>query len=125
MISGQRKEALVAEVFVRDHSILAGLPEKLGGQDEGMDPHELLESALAACTILTAQLYANRKGIPLESTDVQVRILSEGAETQMSLEISFRGDLTDEQKARLTEIVGKCPIHRLLTSKVSIETTIL
>ena len=105
-------------------SIISGVPEKLGGQDEGPNPHELLESALAACTIITVQMYTDRKGIPLESTDVKVNTVSEGAESVISLEISFRGNLTPEQKTRLAEIAHKCPIHKLLESKVSIETKV-
>jgi uncharacterized OsmC-like protein len=27
----------------------------------------------------------------------------------------FKGALTDEQKQRLVEIAGKCPVHRALT----------
>ncbi|WP_374031340.1 OsmC family protein [Bdellovibrio bacteriovorus] len=120
MVEGRRKENLVAEMSVREHKVHAGLAEKLGGKDEAPDPHELLESALAACTILTVQLYANRKGYKLESTDVKVKIESEGPETQISREITFRGELTDEEKARLYDIAGRCPIHRLLESKVTI-----
>ncbi|MBL8131915.1 MAG: hypothetical protein JNL42_08660, partial [Anaerolineae bacterium] len=29
--------------------------------------------------------------------------------------LRFIGNLTDEQKARLLEIAGKCPVHRALT----------
>ncbi len=124
MITGKRKDGLVAELSVRDHHFLAGLPEKLGGHDEGPNPHELLEAALTACTILTAQMYAARKGFPLDSADVTVKIISEGPETVISREVSFRGNLTDEQKARLSEIVERCPIHLLLESKVKIDTTV-
>jgi putative redox protein len=100
------------------------LPAKLGGQDEAPDPHELLESALAACTILTAQLYANRKGLPLESTEATVRVVSEGAETRIAREVHFTGELDETQRARLLEIVNKCPIHRLLESRIVIETAV-
>lgn len=101
------------------------MPEKLGGHDEGLDPHELLEAALAGCTILTAQLYANRKGMKLESTDVTVKVVAESKTSSViSREVSFRGDLSEEDKARLTEIVNKCPIHNLLESQIKIETTV-
>jgi putative redox protein len=123
MITGIRKDGLVAEITARGHTITSGLPEKLGGRDEGPDPHELLEAALAGCTILTAQLYANRKGMKLESTDVKVKIVSEGKDSVINREVSFRGDLTPEEKARLLEIVNKCPIHNLLESNIKIETT--
>lgn len=124
MVNGHRKELLVAELIVREHHILSGLAEKLGGHDEGADPHELLEAALAACTILTAQLYANRKGWKLESTDAVVKVVSEGAETKIDRVVAFRGELADDEKARLLDIVNRCPIHKLLESKVSINTTL-
>lgn len=124
MVTGQRKELLVATMVAGNFSIISGVPEKLGGRDEGPNPHELLEAALAACTIITVQMYADRKGIPLESTDVKVTTVSEGAESVISRELSFRGNLTPEQKTRLTEIADKCPIHKLLESKVTIQTTV-
>jgi putative redox protein len=124
MVTGERQELLVAKMVAGNFSIISGVSEKLGGRDEGPNPHELLEAALAACTIITVQMYADRKGIPLESTDVQVKTVSEGAESVISREISFRGNLTPEQKIRLAEIADKCPIYKLLVSKVTIETNV-
>jgi len=125
MVTGFRKNDLAAELTAKTHTFLSGVSEKLGGKDEGPDPHDLIEAALTACTIITVQMYANRKAIPLESTDVTVKILSEGPETQINRQISFRGDqLTEEQKTRLAEIANKCPIHRLLESNIKIETAV-
>jgi putative redox protein len=125
MVQGKRKEGLVAELIVRDHHFISGVSENLGGHDEGADPHELLESALAACTIITGQMYANRKGYKLDSIDVVIRILSEGhGETKFSREVTYHGDLTAEEKDRLTQIINRCPIHLLLESKVTIETIV-
>ncbi len=124
MVTGQRQELLVAKMVAGNFSIVSGVSEKLGGHDEGPNPHELLEAALVGCTIITTQMYANRKGIPLESTDVVVKIVSEGAETLIEREVSFRGNLTPEQKTSLAAIVEKCPIHKLLESKVTIQTKV-
>jgi len=124
MVSGQRREVLVADIVAGHYQIISGVSKDLGGGDEGPDPHSLLEAALTACTVITAQMYALRKGMKLESTDVIVKILSEGAETRIGREVSFRGELTAEEKIRLTEIVNKCPIHKLLESHVKIETTV-
>jgi putative redox protein len=124
MVSGKRQSGLVASLQVREHNFLSGLADNFGGHDEGPSPHELLESALAACTVLTVQLYANRKGWKLESTNVKVKILSEGEETLISREIYYTGDLSEDQCARISEIVVKCPIHKLLESKIRIETIV-
>lgn len=124
MITGIRKEKLVAEMNIRTHKIVSGVVEKLGGRDEGPNPHELLEAALAACTIITAQMYADRKGIKLDSADVEVKIISEGKDSILSREISFKGDLSQEDISKLSEIVEKCPIHKLLESNVKINTLV-
>jgi putative redox protein len=123
MVEGKRIEKLAVEIKSGAHTWLADVPAKLGGADRGPGPHELLESALTACTIITVQMYANRKGWPLTSTNVKVTVDKEGAESHIAREISFVGELSDEQKARLLEIADKCPIHKLLTSHISITTT--
>ena len=125
MITGKKINQLAVEMNAGSHTLLSGLTAKLGGNDEGLNPHELLEAALAACTILTVQMYAARKGIKLVSTDAKVVIISEGPETLIKRELTFHGDLTSEERLKLEEIASKCPIHRLLESKVKVETEVL
>lgn len=68
-------------------------------------------------------MYANRKQWPLESTDVKVHIISENKEgTVISRDVSFKGDLTQEQRDQLLVIANKCPIHKLLSGPVQIHT---
>jgi putative redox protein len=122
MITAKRNGKLGAVSTVRDHQVVSGITKQSGGDDEGMSPHELLETALASCTIITVQMYANRKAWPLESTDVVVTTDSEGANSHLTREITFKGNLDEEQRARLLEIANKCPIHKLLTSNIEIET---
>ena len=125
MISGRRLQQYVAELHSATNSLLSDLPESLGGTGSGFDPHELFEAALAACTILTVQMYADRKQWPLESTDVKVHIETEGAQSRLVREISFRGPLDAEQVDRLVSIADKCPIHKLMTSDISISTVLV
>lgn len=125
MITGKKINKLAVDMNIRNHALISGLTENLGGSDEGPNPHELLEAALAACTILTVQMYADKKGIKLESTQALVKILSEGSETRILRELNFKGDLSKEEINKLTEIAEKCPIHRLLQSQVIIDTKVL
>jgi putative redox protein len=122
MVEGKRYNFLAAQIMAKTHEIIAGVGVDVGGKDEGPDPHELVEAALAACTVITVQMYANRKEWPLQSTDVKIYIESEGAKTEIVREVHFKGDLTDEQRSRLLDIANKCPIHRLLSSEVHITT---
>ena len=126
MIKGNRKENLVAEIKTEKHTFLSGVKEKSGGHDEGPDPHELLESALAACTILTLQMFANRRQWNLESADVEIQITSESkTESKISRKIKLIGDLTPEQEKTLLDIANKCPIHNLLKSNIEIITELV
>lgn len=125
MVTGKRREALVAALTAGAHQIIADVSKELGGTDLGPGPHEILEAALAACTIITVQMYANRHQWNLESTNVKVAVDKEGAESHLTREISFIGDLTEVQKSKLAEIAEKCPIHKLLTSHITISTRVL
>lgn len=123
MVTGTRKGGIAAHLKIRGHEMIADEGSALGGRDAGPNPHEMIEAALTACTIMTLQLYADRKQWPLESADVSVLIEKEDSkETLILREIVLRGELSEEQKARLLEIANKCPIHRLLTGSVHIET---
>lgn len=126
MVEGTRRGDMAAAVRARHFEILSGIEPKIGGQDDGPDPHELLEASLASCTILTVQLYAKRKSWPLVATTVNVAITTEGpAGTTIQRDVSFGGDLSDEQRQRLLEIADKCPIHRILAGSVAIVTTMV
>ena len=120
MIVGAGGPDFVVELKVRDHTLVSGLPPKLGGQDEGPDAHELLEAALTACTIQTVHMYAQRKGFELTCLFVEVKIESEGAESLLRRKIRFEGNLSEQEQTRLFEIAERCPIHRLLESKITI-----
>lgn len=113
---------LVVKSTVRSHSILADTGVASGGQDEAMNPHEILETALAACTAITLKMYAKRKNIPLEDVHVEVHTVSEGKEESvLSRKVQLLGPLSAEDKTRLMEIAAKCPVHKLLISHITIQ----
>ena len=83
---------------------------------------------------MTLALYARRKQWPLEGVTVRLehsRIHAkdcEECETQEGMldriesEITLEGSLSQEQRARLLEMAGRCPVHRTLTSEINIRT---
>ncbi len=119
-------------VTARRHSLLTDEPVEAGGDDAGPTPYEFLLAALGGCTAMTLELYARRKGIPLEKVAVELedtRIhaqdcadceTKEGHITEISRRIRLEGPLSPEQRRRLLEIAAKCPVHRTLTAEIKV-----
>lgn len=114
------------------HHLVADEPESAGGSSAGPDPYDYLLTSLGACTSMTIGLYARRKQMPLENItvslwhshiyakDCEECETKEGMLDRIDLEVELTGPLSEEQHAKLMEIAGKCPVHRTLTSEISI-----
>lgn len=120
-----------AQLLVTDgHAAVADEPVDQGGHDLGPGPYDLLLWALGACTAMTLLMYARRKGWALEDIAVELthdrRHIDDGAIAEgeaggrievIERKIALRGDLDEEQRARLLEIAGRCPVSRTITSQ--------
>ncbi len=122
----ERPNELPQVLHVRAHTLRADIGTDGGGNDEAPDPHDYFDASLAACKALTATWYAKRNGIPLERVESHVeRDASEERKGRYVLRVrlAFHGPLTDEQKTRLYDVVGRCPVHKLMTTaEVVVET---
>lgn len=104
------------------HALTGDEPGALGGTDAGPSPFGFLLSALGSCKAITCRMYADRKGYALESMRVGLSMdRRERDETVIQAEIELSGDLTDEQRRRLLEIAGRCPVERTLTGQIRVE----
>ena len=110
------------DITIGTHRLRADEEADQGGGDTGVGPHELLLSALGACTSMTLRMYAARKGWPLTSVHVALGGGPIDGKYAITREISMTGDLDAEQRQRLLEIADKCPVHRTLTGEVVIQT---
>jgi putative redox protein len=116
---------LSQSIKVGPHSLVADEPVDNQGEDLGPNPMEYLCAALGSCTALTAKLYAQRKGWPLEETEVRVTLDRQEELTRFDRKVKFVGALDPGQKERLLEIVNHCPVHKVLIGKIQIETKLL
>lgn len=118
-----KKESYRTVIETDDHQFVTDEPINVGGKDLGPNPGELLSAALAACGTATMKMYAERKGWNLEEAIVDVDFENNRKEdyTVFIKKIRLKGDLDEEQKAKLREIAGKCPIHRILTGSIEIK----
>lgn len=122
----------VAKTFSgKGHTLTTDEPEEFGGADLGPTPLETFLSALGSCKTMTARMYADRKGWPLDeavcSVEMQRRVPAAGGSTQvphLDVSIEFRGDLTDEQRQRLYEIANRCPVQSIVTGECVLTSTL-
>jgi putative redox protein len=120
------------EIDARGHLFVADEPRAVGGTDVGATPYEYLLAALAACTAMTARMYADRKGWPLEGVEVRLRTSRshekdcEQCETQqvgitrIERKLELTGSLTDEQRARILAIADRCPVKQTLARGIEV-----
>ena len=111
-----------------DRAYVYEIPSKRGG------PYDLLSASLGACKSMTMRLYADRKGWTIERIRVEVAHdkihaddcadceARDGKIDEFRVSIDVEGALDEDQRARLIEIAGRCPVHRTLESEIKIRT---
>lgn len=117
------KELYKIEIKTPTGNILyADEPIEKGGQDKGFSPRELLASSLAACTCATVRMYADRKTWDLEKVKASIELIEEDGQTKFTRKLEFIGKLDETQRKRLLAVANACPIHKMLTGTIAIET---
>jgi putative redox protein len=119
------------------HSYVSDEPEVANGNDLGPGPYELLLWALGSCTAMTLLMYARTKGWDLADVSVHLthdRVYADdrsnaehgtGKVEVIERQISIRGDLSEEQRQRLLEIAGRCPVHKTIMGSVKVVDSII
>ncbi|GAB2774874.1 bifunctional alpha/beta hydrolase/OsmC family protein [Rhabdobacter roseus] len=131
-------DGYTTQIQAGPHQLVADEPEKLGGNNFGPTPYELVSAGLGACTAITLRMYADHKKWDLQEVYVHLDYHKVHAEDCLACEdasvsgkidqfhrvIELIGDLDDDQRARLLEIANKCPVHKTLHSTIDIQTTL-
>jgi putative redox protein len=122
---------------VGSHFLTADEPIDFGGNNYGPSPYELVSAGLSACTVMTLQMYAKRKGWALDNVKVHTSFGKSHAEDCQDCEtdsakldtfhreITLSGNLDEKQKLRMLQIADKCPVHKTLHNTVQVLTKLL
>lgn len=121
------EEKYLMNISAGNNSILADEPIAKGGQEKGFNPLEILAASLSSCTTATIKMFADRKEWDLQEVSVQVLFDNETKEgvSLFKKVITLTGNLTDEQKETLHKVAHACPIQKVLTGEIQIESELV
>jgi putative redox protein len=117
-VTARRRQGFTHEVEIQGgHRLVIDEPREAGGGDQGPSPTRTLAAALAACTAITAEMYAARKGWEVGDVEVEVEMEYAPASVPSSLVVTLRlpRGLSSDQVERLHQIAARCPVHRALS----------
>ncbi len=131
------REGTVVEMQARTFSWRGDEPLAAGGTDVGPTPYEILLGGLAACIAITLRLYANHKGILLAEVGVTLEFdrvhaddcvgcdeRADGWIDRIRSHVTIHGSFDEAQRARLTQIAQRCPVHKTLANGVQLVDTV-
>ena len=130
-------DGFTTQMKVGNHYMVADEPTNYGGNDFGPSPYELVSAGLSACTAMTIQMYAKRKGWKIDNVEVHTfygkthAIDCEYCDEDsakidtFNREIKLESDLDEKQIKRVLQIANKCPVHKTLHSQIQIVTNLI
>ncbi len=97
-----------------------------------LTPHGMLLASVASCTAIVLNSFANHHEIPLKAVTVDCRYdpetndegkgygEGESEQTLIREQLSFEGDLDNDQLKRLHEVAKACSVRRMLENGIKI-----
>ena len=121
----RRRDGYTHDVEIDGHELVTDEPESAGGAGHGPAPTRLLAAALASCTATTMEMYANRKGWDVGNLEVAVEMEYGKPSVPSAFRVTLKlpESLSEEQRDRLQEIAGRCPVHRVLSREAEVTVT--
>ena len=119
------------EAQVRSHRIVMDQPERVGGDDAGPQPVELLGAALGGCAALYVQRFLHTRDLPSEGLRVEVEQHGATNPSRVAgfvVRIVLPVALSETHAEILERVVRSCPVHNTITEgalvSVRIETDV-
>jgi putative redox protein len=109
------------------NTVIADEGEDKGGKDMGFNPHQLFLASLGACTCATVRMYADRKEMNLDEVKVHLSLERDEEKniTNITRQVNFTGNLTGEERDKLLAIANKCPVHKMMSNPIIINTQMI
>lgn len=132
LVKSNPEQKYQQQITAGSHKLVSDAVASVGGGETGPDPHELLLGALGACTSITLQMFAQRRGWEIE--DISVKLVESKVDdpnqpgrqiSRITRDIDVKGNLTVEQLDALKVAADKCMIHKLLTGPKEIVTDVI
>jgi putative redox protein len=117
------ESAYAVDIEVSGYRLKGDEPVASGGGGLGPAPFDTLLAALGECTAMTMRWYAKQQTWPLDKVSVVLTHHKEGRTDVFTKDITLIGDsLTLEQRTKLIDVAGKCPVQRTLEGTPVIKT---
>jgi putative redox protein len=119
-VVARRRDGYTHDVEIDSgHTIVIDEPVDHGGADLGPSPTRAAAAGLAACTAITCEMYAAQKGWDLGAVECEVEVeQGRGSVFEViTLTLRIPTELDEDQRARILQIAGKCPVHRALSGE--------
>lgn len=124
MITATRQGEPYCVQLSNGRSLVRSDTQKSGkGGSAGMRPHELLESALAACICMSIDMATERAGATLPAVTVRVTIDRQDRETGFDVSLHFATAPSSAHEALAREAVRTSPVAQTLGKPVAIRPT--
>ncbi len=114
----------VQQITAGSHRLISDEPPDNGGGNVGPAPFDYLLAALGSCTSITLRMYAERKGWQLGHVTVKLDYTRDKDAANIKREISIAGSVSEEQRARLADIVERTPVTLAIKQGVQISTSL-
>jgi len=110
-VTSQSEENFQQRVNNGASELIVDMADETHRRGAGPTPFDLLYGAWGACTNMTIQVYARRKGWPLRAVETVFEETPAGREMRIEKQIRVWGELSGEQVAQLKQVAEKCPVN--------------
>jgi uncharacterized OsmC-like protein len=126
-------DSLRNDIEAGPHRMIADEPVSAGGTEMGPTPYDFLAAALGTCTSMTMRVVAKRENIPLDGVEITIEndrmhakdcadcLNKSGYIHRFNVAIKLIGNLTAQQRERMLDVAGRCPVNKTLRSEIRID----